>query len=384
MDNFPFLELPRELQANILLNEDIQTLGRLCSTNSEIDQLCRDESFWKDKFHRLSNSPPGLPGLPEPTEMGRTWMAQTHLLWKLLHPETVFTIVEHINDENEEGQPIITSLVLGNFKVDTLEHVKQCILEAYHNRVDPLYTSFTTTIANLQGAYQAGDAPDLAQFMDFQLTADDDLKVLFQNSGFVGITYSIYQNYLFKLGPSPRTDNLIVYDGDMYVDVLFTVQGVENWADPVIKVFATLLNFRHLFGVASGGGFNEFYGQNHPLNQDPARPRPLAYVLPLTYVIEQFLGSLARNEFDGTGLLTVERIDHLWTQLKLAYEPVDYGIYIGQVIPCSPLRYQPLAPLTVPLPRPLFPAPPASFFSLQPRLPQTPLAPPPNFERTLE
>ena len=132
--------LPRELQVSTMLDMDAQTLGRLCQTSFQINQLCKDEKLWKHQFFALG----GISKNYIPAIFGTSWLSRTRTLWTLLHPKIVYT-VSYIQDYKIK--------FLAQYLTKDENVAKTCLLSDYDKKIEPVYSNISH-IVDSTGKYQ--------------------------------------------------------------------------------------------------------------------------------------------------------------------------------------------------------------------------------------
>ena len=344
-----FLSLPVEIQLNVLLQQDIETLGRLCRGSKYVQILCEDERLWKRKFINLMQSESSV--FDETfIRLGSTWKDRTKSLWNILHPRKIYTVVVNeldtkLNDEHGHSNMTAVHKVLGNFLVDSIDHAEQCVLHAYKNTIEPIYSVIHAVVK---------DNPDRVG-----LVVNNDLKQLLADSNLV---LMIYQNILFDSGSGSETFNLLSYD-QFEFNVLFTVKGsnkeqVYNYLSAILNLYRYPAVSDYLQLPSLDVMTSEKHKLKHPLRKYYSTTiydsfseglRDPVYVLPINYIFQQFVRSVihfAESEFKEFNYKTTD-IKRIFTHMRCN---VDYFILQGKILPCSPIILAPLAPLSVPFP----------------------------------
>lgn len=337
-----FSLLPPELQMEILLQTDIQTLGQLCQTNSHVKDLCLNETLWRNRFISLTQSPESTFN-PAFLELGPTWLTRTRIIWTILHPKKIYTLIKV-----GLRQPI----VLANMLVDNIDHADQCVLHAYKNKVEPIYTAFRS------GTY-------------WPINTVNDLRKFFRDAKAFG--FSISQNFLFD-SEHVGFETLNLIETRVDHNVVFTMRGSD--INQFYVYLSAVINLYKIPYVRNQLGLpNIFEIINEDTDYITRHPTRMSYqddmweppILPMNYVIHQLIYNI--NKIFGIEMnFNIQKVEDMFE--FLLHDSTGnqiYNISKNKILPCPPLQMSPLAPSNVPIPPPLpnqFP-PPSYYFDIQ-------------------
>lgn len=87
-----FNNLPDDMLIEIMLDMDYRSLKQLCRTNKRINKICRNETFWRDKY---------IQDFQKDKLILSSWYRQYKLEYSRSHPQTIYLLV------SEYQRPII-------------------------------------------------------------------------------------------------------------------------------------------------------------------------------------------------------------------------------------------------------------------------------------
>ena len=294
--DFDFLGLPVELQAEILLQEDLPTLYHLCQTSRHVRSLCSDEGLWRrmyvkdyidqhelGDFKNLDAIEDFDNDLAQNVKTG-SWLNKLKLMRMLRKPRKIFTFLVKDNKSVEQTE------IIGNYQANDRILLRECIVDEYNIREEPVYTRFETTMTKY--IEQPGVFSHLIE--DFGNILNGDMltvPVLFDVMGAsekFGTTYEIEKNYFFDLRDDFEDDTtftLFVYNVS-FGGALLTVAGSN--IDKLYEVLASIMNFSSTY-------YSKY--ESHAEEQNLVQKREIAPTL--NFIIHQLFELIDREEKAG-------------------------------------------------------------------------------------
>lgn len=262
MTSSNILNLPFDLQPEILLKLSLTEFSRVCQTNSKLNAICKDERWWKRKFAELT----GESVIDEskiPPELATTWFEKTRILWQLLHPKSIWSLtIEHT-------EPNTISLIK-NYDLPSEDAVREMIAKDFNDKdvsVNRLMYYYMQWI--IGNPMQIADDEDQAEFENWLRDARPIAKQILR--GYRNMSSTDVQQLLspvrwpiydFRLAQTP----LIELDSNVHHSyTIFNESGalVSVLSSNKLKVFALItivLNYYDLLNDKhSYDGIQEFF-----------------------------------------------------------------------------------------------------------------------------
>lgn len=374
LDFFNFLELPREIQIEVLLHEDFPTISHLCRTNKAVRELCNDERLWKQKYFKelefefwrslnkdlVKAFQQSLSSDQATSDVQKSWLTRMKMMRMMESSDKVVTLSMLVfNEEDGAEAEYPEPIILGNYKTSSIQLARRCIVDEYNSRVEPVYSAFTRSITNIieansnpiNGGVYDNIVDELARILNNEQTFDEStLFDVMENSGELGVQYNLNLNPFFDLRDDPDETVLshsVFIDSRNFVGTLCTVAGLNR--NKLYYVLAEMLNHRFLF-------YNKYIlGSEEKTRIESRQEGPT-----LNYVVNSILSVVEKEVSDGMlknpDVYDAKIVEEI---LNNSWEVVGSGLYTilqGLIKPCQFVRsrqFSSLVPSHIPLPPPL-------------------------------
>ena len=260
--DFEFLRLPVELQAEILLQEDLPTLYHLCQTSRHVRSLCYDDGLWRRMYFNTLESEFRKSSNRELVDVFRAtntnlsqnpWLKRMKLLRMLQNPDYCCTFSVQFDNVNDE---YVSPLILGNYKTHDLVKARRCIVDEYNSQVEPIFSTFRTSMINLieanVGEIHSGVfdniVPDFQNVLNQSLKFDESTLYDITNaSGDLGVQYKLDLNPFFDLRDDLEdlTTFSLFQDTKRYGGAFLTVAGTNS--GELYYILAEIMNHRFMY-----------------------------------------------------------------------------------------------------------------------------------------
>lgn len=246
------LSLPPDILILTLLNLDYQSLAHVCQTYTKLRNICQNERLWYQKFLDLTGSINSTSGLLIPSILATTWFERVKLIWELLHPTKVYTLVQIFRNTNDNVYNVLATI-----KAKTDEEAHNVLANKFNNRISPLYEIFATYSHDIQvrgypRAWGIGTETHNNYISSINKLANSDTDVTAGN-----IQLFLLYNDIDEFSLILSENSLISFSRDLSLiptlsvykrsidTVLFTI--VSTNINEIYAIFATLLNFSDIF-----------------------------------------------------------------------------------------------------------------------------------------
>lgn len=387
-DFFNFLALPREIQLEILLHEDLPTLYHLCRTNKAVRHLCYNERLWKDKYLETLNDIQTENTDPSDIQLLRTylahelssnanrsasfWMKKLKLVRLFQDPRKLFTFKSRVSFSNQNANQPPT--IIGNYNTEYRNFANQCIVDEYNFREEPVYSLFNDVMTKVLEANTYAHQPSIfgnviESFSDIlkrgKFSVQDIFDITTSADNF-GILYELEINNFFDLRDDFEDDRsfTLFVNGQYFNGALLTVAASN--VDEFYNLLASILNNRFMY-----------YEKYEPRSAEKNSVQRRIIAPTLNFIVNQLLETIDKEEkagllqvpafYDGeTVREIIEKSSLVTTRTQIGgvlsnFVYGHYHIVQGRLKTCprvEPRRVQPrqfssLVPSHIPLPPPL-------------------------------
>lgn len=340
-----FSLLPIELQNTILHEADVQTIGRFCKTNKHIYSFVKAERFWENKFRSLIGKRK-CKFVPLFLELGSTWLERVKVIWRMLHPKSIYTLLIQEWDDECGFISFEEARVVCNFTANDMQHAHERIFTFFMDAIEPVFYAINKAIRRHRKIKH--------------IKTVDDLKALFIDSE--DYEFTITKNMYFEIDDtSLKTCTLVTTDSDDKIfkswyntDGLLTIRTINQ--DKINLYLASMMFLfeNELWSERNGEqlvvGPSDHYKRTHPnvlyrINQelkgifidedDYSTRLTVDYMLTQKYVVNQFAYAAKMNVGDKVKFrdsLHIQKILNTLVPDPRNREELIYEIFESRII----------------------------------------------------